>query len=43
MKRRALQLLPVLFYFLAVDPGSWQIYAPGLVLITIGMALLEWK
>ncbi len=38
-----LQLLPVLFYFLAVDPSSWQVYAPGLVLITIGMALLEWR
>lgn len=38
-----LQLLPVMVYFLIVSPGSWQLYVPGLLLVTLGMALLEWK
>lgn len=38
-----LQLLPVLAYVLIINPSSWVYYAPGLVIITIGMAFLEWK
>ncbi len=38
-----LQLLPVLAYTLIVNPSSWVYYAPGMVTITIGMALLEWR
>lgn len=38
-----LQLLPVLAYAVITNPSSWVYYAPGMIVITVGMALLEWK
>ncbi|MCL4389038.1 hypothetical protein M1397_00265 [Candidatus Marsarchaeota archaeon] len=37
-----LELLPVLVYFLIVNPAEWLSFAPGLVIITVGMVMLEW-
>ncbi len=38
-----LQLLPVLAYALIINTSSWVYYAPGMFIITVGMALLEWR
>ncbi len=38
-----LQLLPVVVFVLVAVPGSWSYLAPGLIFITIGMLLMEWR
>ncbi len=38
-----MQLIPVLVYFLAANPSAWEMYAPGLLLVTVGLALLDWR
>ncbi len=38
-----MQLIPVVVYYLIVNPGAWQTYVPGLLLVTIGLAMLDWK
>ncbi|MEM3280100.1 MAG: hypothetical protein QXR29_02430 [Candidatus Micrarchaeaceae archaeon] len=38
-----LELLPVMFYAIAINPASWVSFAPGMLVITAGMALLDWK
>ncbi len=38
-----LQLLPVIVFVLLAEPGAWTYLVPGLIFITIGMLLLEWK
>ena len=38
-----LQLIPVVINFLIVSPGTWQTYVPGLLLVTVGLAMLDWE
>ncbi|MEM3405021.1 MAG: hypothetical protein QXZ01_01685 [Candidatus Micrarchaeaceae archaeon] len=38
-----LELLPVMFYAIAINPASWASFVPGMLIITVGMALLDWK
>ncbi len=38
-----LQLLPVIIFVLIAEPATWTFHVPGLLFITIGMLLLDWK
>jgi hypothetical protein len=38
-----LQLLPVIIFVLVAVPSTWTYNVPGLLFITVGMLLLEWK
>ncbi len=38
-----LELLPVMFYAIYEKPSAWFSFVPGMILITIGMILLDWK
>lgn len=39
----SLQLIPVLIYSLAINPGEWVSYTPGIALIVMGSVFLQWK
>ncbi|MGC8675924.1 MAG: hypothetical protein ACP5T3_00190 [Candidatus Micrarchaeia archaeon] len=38
-----LELLPVMFYAVYLNPSTWLSFVPGMILITAGMALLDWR
>ena len=38
-----MQLIPIVVYYLIVNPSAWMTYAPGLLLVTLGLAMLDWR